>query len=84
MINRELIEALDPASRVAIVSAIQLIAHSGLIESQESLNFARVLAGPADEDPHVLANRIIEHRKSQYSLADFKQLADTVKGMNHA
>jgi len=83
MIDLESFAELTKDRQDAVRSAMLTICNSGVIEIQQGRNLLRILDGAADEDPVLLANRIIEHRKSHYALDAFLVATQQVKDYQH-
>lgn len=84
MIEVESFEQLTPDLRRAVRSAMLTICNSGVIKIQQDSNLLRILDGAADEDPTLLANRIIKFRESQYGLDAFLAATQQIKDTDDA
>lgn len=84
MIDAESFHQLPVEWQSAVRSAMCTIVDSQVISIQKIRDFERVLHGAADEDPTLLANRIIEHRKSQYALDAFLAATTEIKELPNA
>lgn len=84
MIDIDSIRALDPGIDQAVANAVLVIANSGVVAIQVATNMERILSGPSEEPVEDLANRILEHRKRQYALDEFMNLAQQLKDINDA
>lgn len=79
MIDSRLLKEYPDDHRRSIVSAILVIADSGVLEIQRRLNIQPIVSGAADEDPQKLAERILEYRRKDAAIQEFINLADEVR-----
>lgn len=78
MIDRDLIESLDPATRVMVESAIGTLTASGILEQQRRRLFERVLAGSDSEDIASIAEGVKRYRGESLQIVSLIELGETL------
>lgn len=82
MIDRSLLNEIgreNPDLQNAIESSVKLIGNSGVLERQLALAFESIVSGAVDEDPTVLAAKILKYRQENHGVIAFVALADELK-----
>lgn len=64
--------------REKIREAVATLAATGILNQQREALFARLLNGSASESKENLAEKILEHRKSEHALISLQQLGERI------
>lgn len=84
MIDKSLLQQMNPDLEAAVRNAILTIANSGVLDQQLALAFESISHGAVSEDPSELASRILRYRQENHGIIALKQLADEIRNESNA
>lgn len=78
MIDRDLIDLLEPNTRVSVRTALMALARSGILLAQQDRLLTQLASGNDGEDEATLAKRILTYRVNKNRLAGLQHLGESL------
>lgn len=79
MIDRSILNQLEPNLKAAVETSILTLANSGVLQTQLAIAFESISSGSVNEDPADLASRILQYRRENHGIIALVALADELK-----
>lgn len=79
MIDRRVLEQLDPDVRIAVESAVLTIGNSGVLDLQLRIAFESIVEGAVNEAPEELTARILRYRQENHGVIGLIAYAEELK-----